>query len=402
MNWLIPVLALASTITYTSVPDEKIKEPAVDAELVKNGNRFALEWYAKAKDDSRNLIISPLSATTAMGMTYSGARGQTAKEMAAILRFPPEQAKLHSGMHGLLKKMTAKRASGELDIANSLWAQQGFALETDFLNTVKTQYGATVREIDFKDGANAAGRINDWVAKQTKNKIPALLEPGDLTPLTVLVLANTVYFKGNWQARFEKQATLDARFYRKPGDPVDVKMMSQLANFPYWGDNALQMIQLPYAGNQVSMLILLPGSADGLPDVEKSLTPDKLSELMAKLKEQKVNVHLPRFKARSRLDLKENLIAMGMKAAFDKDNANFTGMCPQLVHISKIVHEAIIEVNEEGTEAAGATAVEVEKKGPGPGVRFPTFDANRPFLYLIRDNSTGCILFMGRLRDPSK
>jgi serpin B len=394
--------------------EEPAPGPAVDgiaeAELVKNNNQFAFDLYAKIRGEPGNLFVSPASISTALAMTYAGARGTTAEQMAKTLHFPADEKKLHPTLAGLNKKIQAGQGKGyEIQMANALWVQQGFGLQPAFLDTMKSHYGAGVREVDYIGGTDAACKsINGWVEQQTKERIKGLLQPSDLDKLTRLVLTNAIYFKGSWGARFPKTGTRDRPFYRKNGDFVTFPMMAQCAPFPYWESDTLQVAEFPYVGKQLSMSIFLPRSAEGLPAFEKTVTPEKIAEWSSKLSEQKINVYLPRFKVTQRLDLKESLRDMGMPLAFDSDKADFTGMTgtdPQKkLHISKVIHEAFVEINEEGTEAAGSTAVVgTAKSVKGPvEPEPPTFEANRPFLFVIRDNRSGSILFIGRLSDPTK
>jgi serpin B len=414
------ILTLGFGCSVTVTPDnakEKGKDTRPDvegisqAELVKGNNQFAVELYARVGKEPGNLFVSPYSISTAMGMTYAGARTTTAEQMAKTLHFPADERRLHPTFAGLRKEILAGQGKGyEIQTANALWPQKGYGFRTEFTDTVRQLYNASVQEVDFVDAREPArSTINDWVAKETRDKIMGLLQPGDLTELTRLVLTNAIYFKGDWAAQFPKAGTQPRYFYRKNGDYVTTPQMAQCAEFPFWQDDTLQVAEFPYVGKHLSMVVVLPRSAEGLPAVEKTLSPEKLADWIGKLKTTKINVFLPRFKARTRLDLKEQLSALGMPVAFDRDNADFTGMTGtdpnKKLHISKVIHEAFVEINEEGTEAAGATAVIEEAKsakGTPSVVVPPTFRADRPFLFVIRDTRSGSVLFMGRLADPSK
>jgi serpin B len=343
-------------------------------------------------------------------MTFAGARGSTAEEMAKTLHFPSDEKRLHPALADLVDKIHSEQGNGyELAIANALWIQKGFDLQPSFLDTTKQHYDAGAREVDFVgDPETARNTANQWVAKQTNEKIRDLLQPGDLEPLTRLVLTNAIYFKGSWAARFPKGDTRVQFFFRSQKDEVRVPFMSQCATFPYWDGTSFSAIEFPYAGKHLSMMILLPRKIDGLPEFEKNLTIEKLKEWQGKLTEQQINVYLPRFKVSSRFHMKATLMAMGMSAAFDKERADFTGItgddAANKLHISNVIHQAFVEVNEEGTEAAGSSGVIFEaKSGGGPAVHEPpTIYINHPFLFVIRDNRSASILFMGRVTDPSK
>lgn len=401
-------LALAAGCTRGDGPPPALPpvDPVDEAAAVKSANQFALELYANMADEPGNLIYSPFSISTAMGMAHAGARGNTAEQMARTLHFPAKQDNLHAALAGILGKAQKSDAGGlEVRIANALWLQRGFAVEKPFTDTIKASYGAGPREVDFKgDGESARQAINRWVADETKEKIKDLLQPGDLTPLTRLVLTNAIYFKGNWAARFAKEDTRQLHFFRTSKDSVPVQMMSQCATYPFWENDSLQICAMPYAGKQVSLLVIVPRRADGLPELTKGLTADRIAEWTGKLSEQRINIYFPRFRSMLRQSLKDRLSKMGMPDAFNPDSADFSGITGrEKLHISDAIHEAVIEVNEEGSEAAGATAVIMAAKGPGPiVVEPPSFYANRPFLFIIRDNRTGCFLFVGRMSDPTK
>lgn len=407
----LAVLGVAcSTNTKEKEPEPNARVEALsEAELVKANNQFALDLYGQFRTERGNLFVSPYSISTALGMTYAGARGATADQMAKALHFPSDERRLHPAFVALHKRIHNPDANGyQIQSANALWLQDGFVLLPEFVETSQKYYDGSVREIDFKNAA-APASINDWVAKQTKDRIKNLLQPSDLPRLTRMVLTNAIYFKGDWAARFPKAGTQDRYFYRKNGDSVTVPLMAQCAEYPFWEDDNLQVAEIPYVGKQLSMVVILPRSAEGLPAVEKTLSSENIAGWVSRLKEAKINVYLPRFKAALRLDLKQQLSNLGMPLAFDRDQADFTGMTgadpEKQLHISKVIHEAFVEINEEGTEAAGATAViELAKSAVGePSVRVPpTFRADRPFVFVIRDNPSGSILFIGRLSDPAK
>lgn len=408
-------LSFLSTLAVgcTRTSDDKPANPpagVVDvAEVVKNNNQFAFDLHAVLAREPGNLFYSPYSIASAFGMVYAGARGVTADEIAKTLHFPVDEKRLHPMFASLREKIHAQQGKGcEIANANGLWVQKGYSLQPSFLQTAKSSYDAEAREVEFEaDAASARQAVNDWVSERTRGKIKEILDPADLDAKTRLVLANAIYFKGDWVNSFPPKGTRKDRFYRKPGDFVEVSMMGQLAMFPYLETDSYQAVKLPYAGKHLSMCIFLPGRADGLPEFTKTMTNDKLSELLGKMARTEINVFLPRFKTRFRTDLKEPLKNMGMRQAFDSGKADFTGISArsiQKLQIAKVIHEAVVEVNETGTEAAGASVIEESKSAPGmatPRVP-PTFRADRPFLFVIRHDATGIILFVGRVADPSR
>lgn len=371
---------------------------------VEGNTAFALELYQKLRSADGNLFISPYSISTALAMTYGGARGTTAQQMAATLHFSLDQKQLHPTFAQLRKQLRAVQKKGKirLYIANSLWPHQDYPFLKEYLAVTKRYYGASITPVDYKTACEAArAKINVWVEEKTEEKIKELIQPGILTPLTRLVLVNAIYFKGMWARQFEKSLTQDAPFYLTPEKTVPTPFMTQEHTFRYGENEGLQILELPYHGNDLSMLILLPKRVDGLSAVEKTLTPEHFKEWTANLREQKLVVFVPTFKTTSAFRLEKTLLSMGMRDAFDPATANFSGMDgTMLLYIGPVIHKAVVEVNEEGTEAAAATAVVMRVKAmPAPLV---TFRADHPFIFLIRHNETGSILFMGRVVDPTR
>jgi serpin B len=319
--------------------------------------------------------------------------------MSKTLRYPFEGERLHLSYAGLLGKLSGagKPAGVELRVANALWGKEEF--EEDFLAVNRDYYAAHLRKIELK-GAEPV--INKWAQERTAGRIKDLLPPNTLRDETVLVLTNAVYFKGQWKNRFDSKNTKDEPFHLADGKKVQVKMMRQTANLPLGQLNrdkpgAAQVLSLPYKGEDLSMVIVLPEKVDGLAELERTLTEKVLDEALRDSTKQKVDVGLPCFTIKGKtIALNDHLKALGMTKPFSRE-ADFSGMLPGGdVHISQVLHQAFVEVNEEGTEAAAATAVVMELASAPPA-----FVANHPFLFLIRDNRTGCILFMGRLSNPA-
>jgi len=403
---------------------------------VRGNNRFALALYAKLSQQAGNLFFSPHSLSTALAMTYGGARGGTQRQMHDVLRlpvrrlrmdfidrhkarvyrvqeFPMSRERIAAAFGALQKALKAdgKKRGYELHVANALWGRKGHAFLPAFLDLTRKHYGAGLKEVDFRGNPEAARRtINAWVEKQTREKIKELLRRGVITPVTALVLTNAIYFKGNWASQFDKKRTRPAPFYlgvprgyRGPVKAVQVPMMRQRGSFRMMDGGRFLALELPYAGNQLAMIILLPKEyhTEEMAALEKSLTARNLNTWLGKLRKQEVRVCLPRFRMTSEFSLAKVLAEMGMRDAFDPERADFTGMRTtareETLHISAVVHKAFVEVNEEGTEAAAATAVVMEDRS-GP----PVFRADRPFLFLIRHNATSSILFLGRVTNPGR
>jgi serpin B len=359
-------------------------------------NDFAFDLYRQLPADG-DLFFSPLSVSTALSMSYAGAKGDTAAEMSKTLHFPFEGERLHLGHAGLIGKLSGagKPAGVELRIANALWGKE--EMDKDFLAVNRDYYAATLRKIELK-GAEPV--INKWAEEHTAGRIKELLEPGTLTEQTVLVLTNAVYFKGQWAYRFDRDSTREKPFTLADGKTVQVKMMRQTAELALRSGGATQILVLPYKGDELSMVIVLPTKADGLAETEKSLTAKALEEALSRASKRDVRVRLPRFTIKGQtVSLKEHLQALGMIKPFDPKQADFSGAFPGGgVWIQDVLHQAFVEVNEEGSEAAAVTAKKGEK---GRTHEEADFVADHPFLFLIRDNRTGCILFLGRLARPA-
>lgn len=397
LSLLLTIVCVLSPSLYPADIDSNLK-------IVVEGNTaFALELYQQLRSAEGNLFLSPYSISTALAMTYAGARDNTAKQMAETLRFSLEQQQLHSAFAKLESNLNAVQKKGniQLNVANSLWPQKDYPFLKEYLALIKECYGVLITPVDYKTAREAASKlINQWVEEKTKNKIRDLIQPGVLDVLTRLVLVNAIYFKGNWASQFEEKLTENAPFRLLSGETIQVPTMSQKQKFGYAEDQSLQILELPYIGNDISMLVILPKQVDGLAELEKSLTVESLRKWTTHLREQEVMVFLPKFKMTSQFRLDKALISMGMSEAFDMNKANFSGMDgnPNWLYIAAAIHKAFVDVNEEGTEAAAATAV-VAKPLSAPPL---TFRADHPFIFLIRENLTGSILFLGRVVDPTK
>jgi serpin B len=399
---LIPcALLLLSPASLRARSRAPKKAPGL-ASVAQGSNQLAVDLYAALQrapqNRGKNLFLSPHSISTALAMTYAGARGQTAQQMAKVLHFSLPQAELHRAYRALLAA-TRSSHGNELRVANALWAQRGYPFRGDFIALTREQYGAGLQQVDFKRTEAARKRINQWVEKQTRRRIVDLIPRGVLDALTRLVLTNAIYFKGTWELQFSNKRTRRRPFTLAGGKRVPTPLMEQTARFGYADLGALQALELRYRGGRLSMVVLLPKKTDGLAALEKRLTAARLTGWLRRLARRKVEVLLPRFKATSAFRLGKTLAAMGMPLCFT-DQADFTGMAKiKDLKISEVLHKAFVDVNEEGTEAAAATAVVMGSRGRRPQPP-PRFRADHPFLFLIRDRSTGAILFMGRLVDP--
>lgn len=377
--------------------------------LAAANNRFALAMFGHLAEPRENLFFSPLSLVTALAMTYAGARGETAAEMARVLGFEGGDSD-HAALGAFLARLNAAGGDRyELALANSLWGQEGEPFVAEFLELVGRHYGGGMNLVDFQGAAEATRQaINGWVEVRTKEKIRDLIPQGGVDALTRLVLVNAVYFKGQWVLPFEKELTRDLPFYREGGGEVKVPLMHQQAEVRYTKADGFQVVDLDYEGDDLSMLVLLPDVKDGLSELEQKVSADLLRDYVARMWEQQVKLFLPRFKLTwGTAELSVHLEALGMPLAFNEDRADFSGINGQgpetgdSISISKVFHQAFVEVNEEGTEAAAATAVAIVAQGmPEMPPSIPIFRADHPFLFAIRDKKSGVILFLGRVIDP--
>jgi serpin B len=378
------------------------------ASAVESSNQFALDLYAKlASGSGGNLFFSPQSISTALSMTYVGARGETAQQMEKVLHLDLAPDNLAVAQAALIKQLNEAGRSGmyQLSVANRLWGQQGYTFLDGFLKTLHDDYQADLQQLDFKTQPEQARQtINNWVEQATQGKIKDLIPEGLLNSMTRLVLTNAVYFKGNWKSQFQPQATKPTPFFLSTNQQVDVPLMHQtehcrFGKFALAGQSGLEVLELPYKGDELSMIVLLPSEIDGLAALEKQLSVDNLKQWTTKLAQPEVKIWLPKFKLSAEFQLGDVLSALGMPQAFSPDKADFSGMDgKQDLYISAVVHKAYVDVNEEGTEAAAATGVGVTAMAAP--IRQLEFKADHPFLFLIRDNQSGCILFIGRVTDP--
>ncbi|KKM14669.1 hypothetical protein LCGC14_1703810 [marine sediment metagenome] len=432
---LVTVVAGAMWAGQSAKAAERPNESDWRAMAVAN-NVFALNLYKELSKKDGNLFFSPSSIHTALTMTYAGARGNTERQMQTVLNLhwyvlgssardnggrgralpgrPWPQKRVHMGYADLLKELKPGKDAGyQLHVANALWGQKGYPWLKTFLDTTGRNYGAGLREMDFKTQTEQARRtINTWVEEKTKDKIKDLLKPGVLTRDTRLVLTNAIYFKGDWASKFKEARTKPAPFHLSAGKTVKVPMMNQVAKFGYAETKDLQVLRMPYKGKELSMLVLLPRKVGDLKAAISWLTKREHARrkvlkgrgpsaavALAALPERKVIVSMPKFKLTLALSLTKTLQAMGMKDAFS-DAADFSGMDGRRdLFISAAVHKAFVDVNEEGTEAAAATAVVIGITSVAPSP--PVFRADRPFLFLIRHEKTGAILFLGRNTNPA-
>jgi serpin B len=373
--------------------------------VVEGNNKFAFKLFHQAQfGTTGNQFYSPFSISTALAMVYAGAKNETALQMSQTLNFQPSD-KFHSDYKHLLDKLH-DGADGKikLNIANGLWAQSDFKFLDSYLNLVGQNYRSTLHTVNFTEAVardKACNEINAWVAKNTNDKIRNILSRDDLNPLTRLVLVNAIYFYGDWAKPFKIEATKPGEFSMVNGTSTIVPFMNQHGRYNYYEDSSIQAIEIPYKDNRASMVIFLPHATNGITALGKSLDYKYYQDIIEALQFTEVGMSIPKFKMDLQLELGSTLSRMGMPLAFSREGADFSGMTGQRdLFISKVIHQAFINVDEKGTEAAAATVVTMELMSAPQHVEPKIFKADHPFVFLIKDNTTGSILFMGTVMKP--
>lgn len=380
-------------------------DPSDLGELGKGNQEFALDLYQVLSKQEGNIFFSPYSISLALAMTYAGAMGETEREMAETLHFTLSQERLHEALNAL-DILLESRAEGEgdedtgfqLNIANAIWGQEGYEFLSEFLDVLAENYGAGLRLLDYVgDPEGSRQTINDWVSEQTEGKIKDLIPPGVIDAMTRLVLTNAIYFKANWAHQFEESDTMDGEFTLLDGSVVRVPMMSQVETFGYLQGSGFQAIELPYTGFEMSMIVILPEEGE-FEAIESGLGVSFLDQIDSGLNHTSLTLSMPKFEYESEFGLSRTLKEMGMPTAFG-EGADFSGMDgTRNLYISDVIHKAFVAVDEEGTEAAAATAVVIAEMS----IQVPEVEMkiDSPFIYAIRDNETGTILFLGRVVNP--
>ena len=400
----------------TDTPTSDIqREPAppvaaADLDALAAGNsEFAFDLFHTIRPDDRNLFFSPYSISLALAMTYAGARSETEQQMADTLHFSPPQEALHPSFNALDQDLAGRSElvgpgdteGFQLNIANALWGQEGYNFLPEFLDLLAANYGAGMNLLDFATDPEAArNTINGWVSDQTEERIQDLLPPGSLDALTRLVLTNAIYFNAAWLHPFEENATTDGPFTLIDGSEIMTPMMVKQERYGYAQGEGYQAVQLPYIGNQLSMLVLMPDEGE-FDAFSNQLDTEQLADLMQSIPSKEVDLTFPKFTFESETQLRQALVQLGMPLPFNSAAADFSGMDGTTdLFIDDVYHKAFVAVDEAGTEAAAATAVVMKLESvmePQDAIKV-TID--HPFLFLIQDNPTGTILFVGQVVEP--
>lgn len=388
-----PIFLLLSTLLYTQ---EKYSPVAAN-------NRFAINFYQQLVNENpkQNLCFSPISLSESMAMTYHGAKEKTQEEIQKVMGFQKNSSDVNKGFLKLNSRLKAYTKNIEFVKVNSLWAQKDYTFKKQYFDEVVNSYVANFSNVDFKKKKNrkkTIEKINQWANKNTQGKISAFINPDALSKNTRLILANAIYFNAQWQISFDKEKNRTEDFYTLE-QTQRVEYMRNKSGFNYYYDDLIDVLELPYQGKQQSMFILLPKQRDGIRKLEKTFDMFYLNNILADKRPESVIVTLPKFSISSDYELSKTFKNLGMVHPFD-DDADFSGMTgKQNLFIDKIFHKCTLEVSEKGTEASAASAVVMSRKN---GHRDVAFMADHPFMYIIRDNNTGTILFMGHVLSIEK
>ncbi|MBN1390750.1 MAG: serpin family protein [Candidatus Thermoplasmatota archaeon] len=383
---------------------ESIYVPMND--LVNSSNEFSFDMYRQLLNGDDNIFFSPYSITIALGMAYEGARGETASEMLDVIELPENDLERRAMVRSLQSQLNPGNTNYQLSTANAYWLRQGEDLNDDYQNTIENDYLAGGQELNFAgDASGSADTINEWVEAETNNRIKNLITPDMIDPLTYLILTNAIYFKADWKWQFDEEATQEHKFYLSDGTSTYADLMNMCDkdfDLNYAENDDVQMLQLPYKDEELSMFILLP-KTDDISALETDLDWDYFDDLKSDMYGEWIDVYLPKFKFELRYEIVPDLSDLGMHLAFGS-GADFSGIKESGesdLYISDVVHQSFVEVNEEGTEAAAATAVVMSKKGGGSEPEPVEFRADHPFIFFIEHKATGQILFMGKVENPN-
>jgi serpin B len=396
------VFSLASIISLNAGPSENL------VEMTKSHREFALSLYPLLNAENENLVFSPYSLATCLSMVYLGARGETASQMAKTLHLEIDRKSIAKTSSELTQSFMLKKKEEnayQLNVANALWLDQGTFLLADFRYAIEEQFKAKLSLLNFAQPSNALASINNWVSQQTQEKIPQLLTEKDINPLTRLILTNALYFQGTWAQPFDQKITQNANFHPTPDTTSTVKMMAQTLSTPYYENELIQAVALPFIGmanssGRLAFVILLPKSADNFSSMYQELS-DSFESWISSMKYQRVELKIPKFNLANRYDLNEPLEALGMQDAFDSD-ANFIGIDGMRdLFLNKVIHQTFFDLDENGITAAASTAASMSLKSSLPQEPSISMNVDHPFLFFIVDLKSQEMLFMGKIAEPN-
>ncbi len=400
---VLPLLFLSrcpEKITGGDKPEPIRELSAIEKKVTEADNNFGLKLFRQivSSETDKNIFISPLSVSMALGMAYNGADGETRSEMHSMLEYGDLTAEeINQSYQSLIDLLATADPDVTFEIANSIWYRSGFSVLNDFLVINTTYFDAEVQELDF-NRSDAADVINAWVNEKTHEKIPTIVDP-PIDPYTVMFLINAIYFKGTWTYEFDDENTQETSFYRKDGSQTNCEMMRHKATHGYFANDQIQIADLTYCEIGFSMTVILPNSGVDVDSVAAAMTAGNWMDWINGLTETEVNIFLPKFKVEYNIGLIPTLKALGMQKAFSPSEANFDKINPDYdLFISNIKHKTFVDVNEEGTEAAAVTSISFEITSIGTEEVY--FIVDRPFIFFLREKNTGTILFIGKIMNP--
>ena len=374
-------------------PETKSTEPRpIPAEIASANNAFAFDFYRQIADGEGNHFFSPASMHAAFSVLYEGVKGETAEQLRGVFGMAEDDAARHQAASDTMSSLNREDPHATLEMANSLWLAERLVPHARYVEIVRGTYTADIETVDFADSIVAADRINGWAAEKTHDKIPKVLEPEDLKNALAVIL-NAIYFKGTWVTQFDPEDTQPRDFDTGNGT-VMAEMMHADATFGYAEYDGAQILRMPYVGDRLSMLAVLPPGRDGMAALEESLTAEMLEGWQQSAYDTYITVSIPKFETKTHYDLIPKLKDLGITLIFE--GGDFSGISDSGMFVAKATQDAYVNVNEEGTEAAAVTALVMDETAP------PTFIADRPFLFFIQDDESGTILFMGKIVDPTK
>ena len=405
--FLIGLSIISFAACKTKAPEKTVAAASTtiltpDPAMITRNNQFALELYKIISRKPGNMFYSPFSISAALGMTYTGSKANTEKQIASVMHFATNDAAFYNNYQAYLASINnLNNDAVSIYTANSFWAQADFTFKKEFVEIIRNHFSGEIKNVNFaKEAEKCRQEINKWVESKTNNKIQNLIQPGLIDDLTRLVLVNAIYFKAPWDMPFDEKATKKMDFKTTATTVVSADFMTAENNYKYYTENDFSAIEIPYAKGTLSMLIILPSDDNSFTSLQKNIDHTVYQKIVSAMTVKKIRLMLPKFNTTSEFELSDVLQEMGMPEAFS-DKADFSGMTGKKdLKISKVVHKAFINVNEAGTEAAAATAVIIRVKSMP--VNVVEFKADHPFMFIIKENTNGSILFAGNIFDPSK
>ena len=376
-------------------------QPADDTSITATNNKFAIDFYRQISDSPKNIFFSPVSMYVAFSILYEGARENTAQQMQDVFGFEPDRDARHNSTSHFISSINRDDPHIELSTANALWIANWFEPYDSYTSVAQETYHSTSEKVDFLDEDDGVKKINQWASDNTNGKIDKVITTASVNPLTAMIINNAIYFKGTWATQFPEENTAESTFWKNSEDSVDTDFMRMLGVFNYTKSDDAQILKMSYEGDRISMLVILPDDIDGLKQIEDSMSHEQIKQWTQNLHKQQVEVSMPKFQITERYVLNGALKNLGMSDAFSSEEADLGGITDisqRILYVTTATQDTFIDVNEEGTEAAAVTSIIAGTVSVPPPP--PRFIADHPFLFIIQDDESGTILFMGRISDP--